>query len=165
MAGTNGTFPRLGYLIIQSPLAPACSMAPRQKIHHPPLRLYCPVLGCYKGLQNKSGFTQHVQSIHGDLHSVNPLQPRTDPCALSSVEPDDHSSPPPPDDFTIPCLSDFHGVEDWELESFDFNVGSAEGLRFGPPLASSCRTSPSPCDEESPQGRSTEYHPLINGRP
>jgi hypothetical protein len=136
-------------------------MAPLQRLHRPPPSLYCPVQGCRKGLYSKSGLTQHVQLIHGDLHLAD-LQPWTEPCA-PSVELDDHSSPSPPDDLSILPMSDFHDAGDWE--TFGFAVGRADSLRSDPPLASPRRTSPSPYDDESPQGGFTEYHPLINGRP
>jgi hypothetical protein len=58
-----------------------------------------------------------------------------------------------------PHLSDFHDAGDWE--DFSFTVGTESG----PPPASSCQTPPSPCNVESLRRRSTEYHPLINGRP
>ena len=135
-------------------------MAPQQRIHHTPPKLYCLVKGCHKELQSKSGFTQHVQAHHRDLQAVN-LQPQTEPYALSSIEFNDHSSPPPPDDLGIPDvphLSDFHDAGDGE--NFDFAIGSE---RSGPPLTSSCQTSPSPYDEESLQRGFTKYHPLIYG--
>jgi len=138
-------------------------MAPQQRIHCPPPRLYCLVKGCHKGLQSKSGFTQHIQACHRDLQPVD-LQPQTEHCVLSSIESDDHLSPPPPEDLGILDalrLSDFHDAGDWE--TFDFAVSSAE--RPGPPLTSSCRTSPLPYDEESPQRGFTEYHPLIYSMP
>ena len=154
-------FSTIWLLVIHSPLA--YGMAPQQRIHHLPPRLYCLVKGCHKGLQSKSSFTQHIQAHHRDLQPVN-LQPQTEHCALSSIESNDHSSLPPPEDLGIPDaprLSDFHDAGDWE--TFDFAVSSAE--RPGPPLTSSCQTSPLPYDEESPQRGFTKYHPLIYGMP
>jgi len=116
-------FSTIWLLVIHSPLV--YGMAPQQRIHHPPPRLYCPVKGCHKRLQSKSGFTQHVQARHRDLQPVD-LQPQTEHSALSSIE-SDHSSLPPPEDLGIldaPHLSDFHDAGDWE--TFDFTVGSAE---------------------------------------
>jgi len=110
-------------------------MAPQQRIYHAPPKLYCLVKGCHKGLQSKSSFTQHIQACHRDLQAVD-LQPQTEPCALSSIEFDDHLSPPPPNDLGILDalhLSDFHDAGDWE--NFDFAVGSE---RSGPPLTLSC---------------------------
>jgi len=85
-----------------------------------------------------------------------------EPC-VPSVELDDHLSPPPPDNLSIPCMSDFHDARD--CETFGFTVGHTESMRSDPPLASSCRTSPSPYDDVSSQGEFTEYHLLINGMP
>lgn len=155
---TNRTFPQSGFSDIY-PLF----MPPQPRIHHPPPKLYCPIPGCHKGLQSKSRFTQHVQARHKDLHPAN-LQPLTEPCVLSYVELDDSDrlSLPPLDGLDIlddPRLNDFHDAGDW-----GFTVDSPE--TSGPPLASSFRTSPSLDDDaESPQRGSTEYHPLINGRP
>lgn len=130
-------------------------MVRRRKLHHPPPRLYCPVQGCRKGLRSKSGFTRHVQAIHRDL-DVADLQPWIEPHA-PPVGLDDHSSPPPPDDLSIPRMSDFPDAGDWE--TFGFTPGRAESARSDTPLASS------PYDDESLQEGLTEYHPLINGKP
>ena len=138
-------------------------MAPPQRIHHPPFKIHCPIQGCRKGLRSQSGLTQHIQALHRDLPPAG-LQPQTEPYALSSVELDDHLSLPPPDDLNVPDTphpSHFHDAGDWE--TFGSVASSTE--TSGPPLASSCRTSPSLHDEELPRGKSTEYHPLINGRP
>jgi hypothetical protein len=153
---TNRTFPRSGF----SDIFPL--FMPRQpKIHRPPPKLYCPILGCNKGLRSKSGFTQHVQARHRDLTD---LQLLTEPRVLPYIELDDsdRSSSPPLDGLDIlddPRLNDLHDAGD-----SGFTVDSPE--TSGPPLASSFRTSPSLDDDvESPQRGSTEYHPLINGRP
>jgi len=152
-------FSMIWLLVIQSPLA--YCMAPCQRIHCLPSRLYCPVQGCHKGLQSKSGFIWHVQALHGDLQPAS-LQPLPGPCVCSSVKLDDHpsSSLPTPDDLDILdvlCLNDFHGVGD--SENFDFTFDNAE--MSGPP---SCQTSLSSYDEELLQREFTKYHPLINGR-
>jgi hypothetical protein len=136
-------------------------MAPQRRLHHPPPKLSCPVQGCNKGLQSKTGFTQHVQAIHKDLHLAD-LQPWTEPCA-PPVGLDDHSSPPPPDDLSIPRMSDVPDTGDWE--PFGRTPGRAESVRSDTPLVSSCQTPPSHFDDESLQEGLTEYHPLINGKP
>lgn len=133
----------------------AFNMVPQRRLHRPPPRLYCPVQGCHKGLQSKSGLTQHIQAIHRDLHLAN-LQPWTEPYA-PSVELDDLSSPHRPDNLRIPHMSDFPDAGDWE--TFGFTPGRAESVR------SDRQTSPSLYDDESLQEGLTEYHPLINGKP
>ena len=139
----------------------AYSMAPQQKLHRPPPRLYCPVQGCHKGLQSKSGFTRHIQAIHRDLHLAD-LQPWTEPRA-PSVKRDDHSSPHPPDNLSILHMSDFPDPGDWE--TFGFTPARAESVRSDTHFVSSSQTSSSPYDDESLQEGLTEYHPLINGKP
>ena len=136
-------------------------MAPPQKIHRPPPKFHCPVQGCNKNLQSKSGFTRHVLARHRDIQPAD-LQPQTESYAASYIELDDHLSPSPSDNLDIldaPHLSDFHDAGDWE--DFSFTIGTESSL----PPASSCQTPPSPYNVESLQRISTEYHPLINGRP
>ena len=139
-------------------------MAPPRRMHHLPPRLSCPIQGCHKGFQSRAGFTQHIQACHRDPQYAN-LQPQIEPYVISSAGFDDRLSQPPPDgldilDLNAPHLRDSHDVGGWE--TFSFTIGDVE--RSSSRLASSCQTSPSLYNRESPQIGFTEYHPHINGR-
>jgi hypothetical protein len=83
----------------------------------------------------------------------------------SILAPFDDSMPEILDALDASHLGDLHGAEDWEMNDFTIDIPDWSGSPRCSSLASSCRASPPPDDEESAQGIFTEYHPLINGRP